>query len=59
MDGQADSYTAYSAQRNPFLFISCTLDIDIRIYHECEGGIENPSRGSLFASRGLPSDDKW
>ena len=31
----------------------------IRIYHECEGRINNPSRGSPFGIRGLPCDDKW
>ena len=30
----------------------------IRIYHECEVKIENQSRGSPLASRGLPSYDK-
>ena len=31
----------------------------IRIYHECEGGIEkNRPKDHWLASRGLPSDDK-
>ena len=38
----------------------CVLVLTIRIYYECEGGIEKICpKDRRLASRDLPSDDKW